>query len=868
MADTDSQVTSFSFSCDGVSAQLLVSEWRGEEGISRPYRFEVLLATTSHEDLTAQLTGAGARLQLFDASGTERVYNGLLFEVEQRDADSQYVYYHVVLMPRLMALASCRMSDVYLNLDLAGLIAQVIQRSGVASIGYRVSLTSSALTTTPLNFVCQYEETCLDFLARRLAHAGAYYYFEQGGSTETVVFISGEAGQAGTLAKLLYRPISSLAAEKSANGGGALEHLRVCTKAVPKSVTVRDFAASHAALQLDISEPVSGGTLGEVEYFGEHFDTQALGQAFAQVRAQALACRQRRLTGSSRAIGVSAGSSIEVSAHPVSTCNGSFYVLEVSHRGGQPLPARVAGDGVDFDEYHNTFVMLEAGIPFRSDRPEPRTIDHLVTGHIDGEAGDQYAQLDENGCYKVIFPFASTQGAAMSNSAWIRLATPSAGAKQGMHVPLLAGTEVIVQFLNGDPDRPVITAAMVNSESPNVVTNANATQNALKTAGGNAMVMEDREGAQQIALTSPTATSAITIGAGNAPGLALTSTHHAHVGSTSFTQVVNGMYSRTIGGNGVLAATAAPGPAPASPTAATPAATSGGSSSGGTSSAGAGMGSASAWMPNAGMTTNTVLDLFLVPSITYYATNYTQLVSGVQITGVAGIDIQLALSFTIEYKKSHSWYSNSKAETTAEREMTFGTMQMSGMSLYCETATAVHSATGSLKLLNGGNQLSLDTGAASLTAGQMGLILTPVAPVGDGIDAAGSALDAAGSAFSVAGIAGGMTMNASGDAASAASSDGAAATADEASEVAEEAAAEVTSGANVQLTGIDMMITATTQLNLAAPLIEAEGANGSFDFDEGFELMCGADIELEADGDIALGALGCIDLSAPLISLG
>ncbi len=93
------------------------------------------------------------------------------------------------------------------------------------------------------------------------------------------------------------------------------------------------------------------------------------------------------------------------------------------------------------------------------------------------------------------------------------MASPYAGANNGMHFPLHKGTEVIIAFMGGDPDQPVIVGAMANSESPNLITNENATANGFSTSGLNKLSLDDKAGNERIFMFSPQGGTALVIGA-------------------------------------------------------------------------------------------------------------------------------------------------------------------------------------------------------------------------------------------------------------------------------------------------------------------------------------------------------------------
>src|SRR5262249_10072727 len=103
----------------------------------------------------------------------------------------------------------------------------------------------------------------------------------------------------------------------------------------------------------------------------------------------------------------------------------------------------------------------------------------------------QYAEIDETGRYKVTLPFDSGNNKGAAVSRWIRMAQPYAGPGYGSHHPLHRGTEVLVAFLDGDPDRPVIVASVPNAHTVGPVTNSNATQSVTRTASGIHIELED-----------------------------------------------------------------------------------------------------------------------------------------------------------------------------------------------------------------------------------------------------------------------------------------------------------------------------------------------------------------------------------------
>ena len=147
---------------------------------------------------------------------------------------------------------------------------------------------------------------------------------------------------------------------------------------------------------------------------------------------------------------------------------------------------------------------IEKETPFRLSKrtPWPR-IDGYETATIDGPAESDYAQIDDMGRYLVRYHADESMGEDAKVSTWIRMMQPHTGAPEGMHFPLRKGTEVLVAFLGGDPDRPVILGAVPNAVTPSVVTKSNHTQNRLFTGGGTTLEIEDKAGGQYVHWYTP-----------------------------------------------------------------------------------------------------------------------------------------------------------------------------------------------------------------------------------------------------------------------------------------------------------------------------------------------------------------------------
>lgn len=554
---------------------LLVVEWRGEEAISRPYRFEIKLATINPLLDDEAMLGQPATLKLTDAKGNAQPYHGIVTEAELLDGDGQYFYFRVILEPRMAILRQSRFSEIWLDKNLPDLIRAVVSEAGLQSEGpgtsgaqadtydFDIRLAADDLALQESSFTCQFEESSFAFLSRLLEYYGVYYFFEQQGDHEAIVFCGDQRYQPQDETLLNYRPLDT---ELDAGSGIALTRTfnrRLASQ--PKQVVLQDFSATNAQLQLLDSASIATASLpanadseqsqaadsapafnGEQWLYGEHFGTNQEGQVLAKLRAEALGCRHREFHGNGRAVGLRAGYPTRLIGHLRLTLNTRYLIIQVQHDGSQPLPGLGQDQAGTSGDVNTRFVAIPGDVQFRPQRltRKPR-VQGLLSAIVDGDDTGQ-PLLNQNGCYKVIFPFIRSDKGATRGSAWLRMATMSSGTSHGMHFPLLKGTEVLVSFIGGDPDRPVITGSVPNSENPNMVSEQNATQSGLSTPGGHYLAMEDSPNGPLMQMGAPVGNTIFSLGQGDISGAQLQTQNHMQFSSTSFLHEVPGLYTKKI----------------------------------------------------------------------------------------------------------------------------------------------------------------------------------------------------------------------------------------------------------------------------------------------------------------------------------
>jgi type VI secretion system secreted protein VgrG len=500
----------------GTDIKFDVVEMVGTEVLATPYRFELILVSDDSDVDLKKMLANPAQLRIFAANDVTKSapYNGVLAQFEQLNQVGAYYFYRAVLVPKLWLLTKYQASNVFVDATLQDIFKAVIgEENRLTSADYELALTSG---TTVRNFTFQYQETHLNFLSRWFEKEGMFYFFTYDDSDKEKCVIADENR---------VFPSRIISVRYVPDGGtdttDSLVRSFVCRrKPLPKRVNLQDFNPAHADLKLNVSAIVDDDGVGEMMLYGEHFTTVEAGERYAKIRSQELICGAEIYEGRGIVVGLRSGSFIEMSSHYRASFNRKYLITNIVHEGSQAATLLAGIDNAYTSKasttyYLNTFNAIADDVPYRAPRVTP--IPH-VAGSISGsvDAGDStYADLDDAGQYKVQVRGCRTPSeGAGPKLVRVRMATPYSGSNHGVQFPLHQGAEVLLSFIDGDPDQPVIMNAAPNSENPAVVNDTNAKVSRILTAGGNRIEIDDTKGAEKITLSSPNGNATTTIGGG------------------------------------------------------------------------------------------------------------------------------------------------------------------------------------------------------------------------------------------------------------------------------------------------------------------------------------------------------------------
>jgi len=501
----------FTIECDALPAGTRVVAVDGTEAISTLYRYEIDVAVDDDADLASAL-GAAATLVVQGPSPAQRtVVHGVLGGARAIEHLQDRSIYRLVIGPRIASLGADRHSRVFVGEAVPAIVQTLFHEAGYTPEDYTFRLSG---TYAPVDFICQYQESTLDFVLRWLEREGIYWYFEHDSAREKLVMLD-DLGQEAKEVRVHASHVSSAGLGEAVG----IRRWHAEHRLLPAKVCVEDYDYMHPGLMVRGEAPVVKGGRGELRVRDANVRTPKQAQRAAKLRAEALLARQTVYRGDGRLYGVHAGEKLALDGHPRAHLDGSYRIVSARLRGhtfgGAEEVKRVLGRQDEPDEVLRTeFEAIPADVQFR---PEPTAqaprVYGMEAGVIDGDVESEYAQLDEHGRYLVKLGFDEGEGRGSHASARIRMMQPHAGSPGGMHFPLRKGTEVIVTFLGGDPDRPLIVGAAPNAVTPSTVTADNATKNIIHTGGNNRIVIEDAAGKQHIHLRTPHKNTYLHLGA-------------------------------------------------------------------------------------------------------------------------------------------------------------------------------------------------------------------------------------------------------------------------------------------------------------------------------------------------------------------
>jgi type VI secretion system secreted protein VgrG len=487
---------------------LLLEHAHLREDLGRPFEFQLdLLSETFDVDIADALNKPMVISVDLPAGGT-RYFNGLVTQFTLAEQHGEYRRYHATLRPWLWLLSRTANSKIFQSVAVPDVVKAVFRARGFSDFEDRLS--GSYRTW---DYLVQYRESDLNFVNRIMEQEGIYYFFEHDAEKHTLVLADSYGGHETTTG---YEIVPFLPPETAAATRGNLEHVgswKVSRQIQAGSYAVSDF--NFETPRADLSSTLQGQaedgdpSFEIFDYPGE-FKNQDEGQAVATVDLQERQADIERAEGLANARGLAVGTLFTLADYPREDQNKEYLLVSTSTSLAANSYISGGGGGQPGQEdFHCSFTALDSQRQFRSPRRTPKPmVQGPQTAIVVGESGDEIT-VDQYGRVKVQFHWDRVGTNDENSSCWVRVAQLWAGSGWGgIHIPRI-GQEVIVDFLEGDPDRPIITGRVYNADNmPPYALPDNKTQSGIKsrsTLGGapsnfNELRFEDKKGSELVNL--------------------------------------------------------------------------------------------------------------------------------------------------------------------------------------------------------------------------------------------------------------------------------------------------------------------------------------------------------------------------------
>jgi type VI secretion system secreted protein VgrG len=469
---------------------LLLEGFEAEEGLSRPYLYTLELLSEDPDIKPEDLLWKKALVSLVTQPDLPPfLTHGVIRSFVKLNMTEGLARYRAEMVPAFWFLTQTADCRIFQNKSVIDIVTELLDEG--ASAGAVKHEVRCQRSYAKREFCVQYRESNFNFISRLLEEEGIFYFFEQSQDDETLILADGHK---------TFKPCPDY------------EKLRCDPAGAPDEQVVFSFIEEHAVRSYEVElqdyDPLQpslqlyGTVKGTESKIDEVFDYPGLftdldaGEYRARIDLERREKSRHRVSGTSSAHGLRAGGIVEIEEHFRSAANAKYYLDRVRHSAHSG--AFRAWDEAAF-HYSNEFTAFPENVPFRADRNARQPyVRGTQTAVVVGKAGEE-VWVDEHGRVKVQFHWDRYGENDENSSCWIRVSTQTAGKNWGhIEIPRI-GHEVLVDFLEGNPDRPIIVGSVYNADMKTPyplpekgVVSGIKTKSSPKASGYNELIMDDK----------------------------------------------------------------------------------------------------------------------------------------------------------------------------------------------------------------------------------------------------------------------------------------------------------------------------------------------------------------------------------------
>jgi len=477
---------------------LLFHHMTATESLGRLFQFDLDLLSSDPNIDFDKLLGQNVTVRLELPDDQMRYFNGFVSRFSQEGSVDDFNAYSMTLHPWLWFLTRTADCRIFQEMTVPDIIKQVFRDHGFTD--FEEALSGEYRSWT---YCVQYRETDFNFVSRLMEQEGIYYYFKHEANRHMLVLsdsVSSHDPFPGYEKIPYFPPDQHLIREKH-----HIHEWTISREVQPGvyALTEYDFENPKANLMVKsaISRNHAQSNLEIFDYPGEYV-TAGEGDTYVNARIQELQAEYEQAQGQANARGLAVGSLFQLTDYPREDQNQEYLVVSATYELESDAYSSGSSSASE-DVYACSFTALSSKQQFRAERTTPKPlVQGPQTAVVVGPSGEEI-HTDKFGRVKVQFHWDRYGKKDQNSSCWVRVAQLWAGTQWGgIHIPRM-GQEVIVEFLEGDPDRPIITGRVYNNDNmPPYELPANATQSGIKSRSSkdgsadnfNELRFEDKKG--------------------------------------------------------------------------------------------------------------------------------------------------------------------------------------------------------------------------------------------------------------------------------------------------------------------------------------------------------------------------------------
>ncbi|GKW29818.1 type VI secretion system tip protein VgrG [Pectobacterium brasiliense] len=472
-----------------------VVDFQLSEALNQPFALSLNLASPLPGIDFGAVLDQPCELLVWYEGELQRRVSGIVSAFAQGDTGFRRTRYQAEVRPALWRLGLRTNARIFQAQKPEAIIGALLEESGITD--YAFALRNEHAVR---EYCVQYRESDLAFITRLAAEEGLYFFHEFEEGKHRLVF----ADDAGALAKgpeLFFN-----LATQGLSEGAYIRRFRYAEAVRTAEVALKDYSFKTPAYGL-LHNKMSGELEHQRESY-QHFDypgrfkQDPSGKAFTGYRLDALRAGAMTGSGESNAAELMPGSSFTLTEHPNLALNIAWQLVAITHSGQQPQALEEESGG-EPTTYSNSFEVVKASTTWRADLPYKPMVDGPQIATVVGPAGEEI-YCDQYGRVKLQFPWDRYGASDDQSSCWVRVSQGWAGGQYGLIAIPRIGHEVIVSFLEGDPDQPIVTGRTFHATNPSPYPlPANKTRTTLRTtthkgAGFNELRFEDQAGQEEV----------------------------------------------------------------------------------------------------------------------------------------------------------------------------------------------------------------------------------------------------------------------------------------------------------------------------------------------------------------------------------